>query len=124
MSPDSHVPFLSAAQAEEVRRRFGTPCYVYDRAALERTARAALAWKAPYGFTLRYAMKANPSRGILDLFRDLGLHIDASSDWEVDRALRAGFPGARIQLTSQMPSGRAAEHAARGVLLNACSLHQ
>ena len=48
-------------------------------------------------------MKANPSRGILTLFRDLGLHIDASSDWEVDRALASGFVPTQIQLTSQMP---------------------
>jgi len=118
------TPFLTAAQAAEVRERFGTPCYVYDRVALESTARRLLAFKAPYGFTLRYAMKANPSRDILVLFRDLGLHIDASSDWEVERALRAGFAPARIQLSSQMPTTRLADHLRHGVLLNACSLHQ
>jgi diaminopimelate decarboxylase len=118
------TPFLTAAKAAEVRERFGTPCYVYDRAALERTARTLLALHAPYGYTVRYAMKANPSRSILTLFRDLGLDIDASSDWEVERALRAGFAPSRIQLSSQMPSRRLAEHVARGVRLNACSLHQ
>src|SRR5438128_6975654 len=107
-----------------VRRRFGTPCYVYDRAALEAAARQALAFPAPFGFTLRYAMKANPSRGVLQLFRDLGLHVDASSDFEVERALRAGFAPERIQLTSQAPSLALASHVARGVLFNACSLHQ
>jgi len=115
---------VSAEIAAEVRRRFGTPCYVYDRAALEAAARAALAFPAPFGLTLRYAMKANPSRGVLTLFRDLGLHVDASSDYEVERALRAGFPPERIQLTSQMPSRTLREHVARGVLFNACSLHQ
>jgi diaminopimelate decarboxylase len=69
-------------------------------------------------------MKANPSRGILRVFRALGLHIDASSDFEVERAIAAGFAPAEIQLTSQMPSGRLAEHVRRGVLFNACSLHQ
>ncbi len=118
------TPFLTAEQAAEVRERFGTPCYVYDRATLEAAARRALAFPAPFGFTLRYAMKANPSRGILTLFRDLGLHIDASSDHEVERALRAGFAPHTIQLTSQMPSTRLPEHLARGVLFNACSLHQ
>jgi diaminopimelate decarboxylase len=115
---------LTAQIAAVVRERFGTPCYVYDRAALEAAARQALAFPAPYGLTLRYAMKANPSHGILALFRDLGLHLDASSDFEVERALRAGFPGERIQLTSQMPSRRLAEHVRRGVVFNACSLHQ
>jgi diaminopimelate decarboxylase len=115
---------LTLAQATQIRDRFGTPCYVYDRAALESAARRALAFAAPFGFTLRYAMKANPSRGVLAVFRDLGLHIDASSDHEVERALHAGFAPATIQLTSQMPSVRLAEHLARGVLFNASSLHQ
>ena len=116
------TPLLSAEKAAEVRERFGTPCYVYDRATLEATARRALAFPAPYGFTLRYAMKANPSRGILAVFRTLGLHVDASSDWEVERALRAGFAPEQILLTSQMPSHRIAEHVGRGVFLNALLL--
>ncbi len=115
---------LTPHLAAEARTRFGTPCYVYDREALEAAARLALAFPAPFGFTLRYAMKANPSRGVLTVFRDLGLHIDASSDHEVERALRAGFSASTIQLTSQLPSPRLAEHLARGVLVNACSLHQ
>ncbi len=115
---------LPKERAAEVRQRFGTPCYVYDRAGLEAAARRALAFPAPFGFTLRYAMKANPSHGVLALFLDLGLHIDASSDHEVERALRAGFPPEKIQLTSQMPSPRLGEFLARGVLFNACSLHQ
>jgi diaminopimelate decarboxylase len=118
------MPALTAEKAAEARERFGTPCYVYDRALLERTARHLLRFDAPYGFTLRYAMKANPSRAILLLFRDLGLDIDASSDWEVERAQWAGYAPARIQLSSQMPSTRLAEHARQGVRLNACSLHQ
>ena len=115
---------VTAEVAAEVRRRFGTPCYLYDRAALEASARQAMAFPAPFGFTLRYAMKANPSGGILELFRDLGLHVDASSDFEVERALRAGFLPERVQLTSQMPSRSLKEHLARGVLFNACSLYQ
>jgi diaminopimelate decarboxylase len=118
------VSGLTAARAAEVRERFGTPCYVYESAVLEAAARAALAFPAPFGFTLRYAMKANPSAGILALFRALGLHIDASSDHEVERALRAGFAPGQIQLTSQMPSLRLAEFLKQGVLFNACSLRQ
>jgi len=118
------VSGLTVARAAEVRERFGTPTYVYERAALESAARAALAFPAPFGFTLRYAMKANPSHGILTLFGELGLHIDASSDHEVERALRAGFVAAQIQLTSQMPSRRLEEFLKQGVLFNACSLRQ
>ncbi|HYR96279.1 MAG TPA: diaminopimelate decarboxylase [Candidatus Binatus sp.] len=116
--------FLTPADAAAIRERFGTPCYVYDRAALEAAARAALAFPRAFGFTLRYAMKANSNHAVLGLFRDLGLHIDASSDPEVERALGAGFAPGRIQLTSQVPSRRLEELVARGVLYNACSLHQ
>ena len=63
--------FLTVEQAAEVRERFGTPCYVYDRRTLESVARAALDF-LPRLHTLRYAMKANPSIGILTLFRELG----------------------------------------------------
>ncbi len=116
--------FLTSEQAAEARERFGTPSYIYSRPILEAAAQQALAIPAPYGFTLRYAMKANPSLGVLSVFRDLGLHIDASSDFEVERAMRAGFAPEQIQLTSQMPSRRLAEFVKRGVLYNACSLHQ
>jgi diaminopimelate decarboxylase len=116
--------FLTPEQGAEARERFGTPSYVYSRPLLETAAHQALALPAPYGFTLRYAMKANPSLGVLSVFRSLGLHIDASSDFEVERALRAGFAPEQIQLTSQMPSRRLAEFVERGVLYNACSLHQ
>jgi diaminopimelate decarboxylase len=118
------ILFLTPEQAAEARERFGTPSYVYSRPLLEAAAHQALALPAPYGFTLRYAMKANPSLGVLSVFRNLGLHIDASSDFEVERALRAGFAPEQIQLTSQMPSRRLAEFVNRGVLYNACSLYQ
>src|SRR5262245_25033347 len=116
--------FLTPDQAAEVRERFGTPCYVYAQSILEAAAHQALAFPAPYGVTLRYAMKANPSLGVLSVFHSLGLHIDASSDFEVERAMRAGFAPERIQLTSQMPSRRLAEFVNCGVLYNACSLYQ
>src|SRR5439155_1937 len=111
--------FLPPAEAALVRERFGTPCHVYDRAALEAAARAALAFPHAFGFTLRYAMKANSNRAVLRLFRDLGLHVDASSDPEVERALRAGFAPERIQLTSQVPSRRLEAFVALGVLCTA-----
>ena len=116
--------FLSPAQAAAVRERFGTPCYVYDRRTLETQARTALACPHAFGFRLRYAMKANPNRAVLGILHRLGLHVDASSDHEVARALRAGFAPGEIQLTSQMPSRRLEEWVAAGVLVTACSLHQ
>jgi diaminopimelate decarboxylase len=116
--------FLSPREVALVRERFGTPCYVYDEATLEDAAGRALAFPRAFGFTLRYAMKANPNPAILAIFRRLGLHIDASSEFEVLRALRAGFTPEAIQLTSQAPAKDLAGLADRGVLFNACSVHQ
>src|SRR5215813_1805855 len=116
--------FLTPTKAAEIRERFGTPCYVYDGATLDAAARRALAFPNAFGLTVRYAMKANPSAAVLRRFLGLGLHIDASSDHEVERALRAGAQPDRIQLTSQMPSRRLGEFVPKGVRFNACSLHQ
>ncbi|MEO6028102.1 MAG: diaminopimelate decarboxylase [Candidatus Binatia bacterium] len=116
--------FLTPLQAGEVRERFGTPCYVYDHATLEAAARQALAFPNAFGLTVRYAMKANPNAAIVKLFTGLGLDIDASSDFEVERAIRCGVPPERIQLTSQMPSRNLRSIAERGVRYTACSLHQ
>ena len=107
-----------------MRERFGTPCYVYDRATLESAARRALAFPNPFGLTVRYALKANSNHAILKVFRDLGLHLDASSDHEVERALQVGFAPERIMLTSQVPTKRLEEFVGRGVSYTACSLHQ
>jgi diaminopimelate decarboxylase len=116
--------FLTHAEATIVRERFDTPCYVYDRALLNSAARRALDFPHAAGLTVRYAMKANSSGAVLAVFRDLGLHLDASSDFEVDRALHAGFAPKRIALTSQAPSRRLEEFVPRGVSVTACSLLQ
>ncbi len=116
--------FLTPALAARIREEFGTPCYVYDAATLDAAARRALAFPNAFGLTVRYAMKANPNAAVLKRFLALGLHVDASSDHEVERALRAGAPPDRIQLTSQMPSRNLRAIVERGVLYNACSLHQ
>jgi diaminopimelate decarboxylase len=116
--------FLTSAEAEAVRDRFGTPCYVYDGATLRDAARAALAFPRAFGLTVRYALKANSNRAILNVLRSEGIAADASSDPEVERALRADFPPEAILLTSQVPSRRLSEFVARGIRYNACSLHQ
>jgi diaminopimelate decarboxylase len=107
-----------------VRDRFGTPTFVYDAPTLMQQARQALAFPNAFGLTVRYAMKASPNATILKLFRELGLHIDASSGCEVERALRAGFAPEQISLSSQELPADIGKLLDRGVKVNACSLHQ
>ncbi|WP_309381693.1 diaminopimelate decarboxylase [Cerasicoccus frondis] len=114
----------SAAQALAAREAYGTPLYLYSAEALETQAKRALAFPHAFGLTVRYAMKAAPNAAILKRFTALGLHIDASSGWEVRRALKAGVPASNISLsTQQMPSDFDALHA-EGIKFNACSLAQ
>ena len=122
VSPET--PFLTAEQARRIATEHGTPCYVYSQERLEAAADAMLAFPNAFGLTVRYAMKASPSAAILRLFHRKGLHIDASSGWEVRRALRAGFEPSRLSLSTQQLPDDIGELLALGIEVNACSLDQ
>lgn len=118
------IPFLTGYQVHSIRRKFGTPVFVYDQKTLERQTRLALAFPNAFGLTVRYAMKACPTGAVLKVFTGAGLHIDASSGYEVERALRAGVPASRIQLTAQHTPDTLKSLIEMGMLFNACSLDQ
>jgi diaminopimelate decarboxylase len=69
-------------------------------------------------------MKSCPNAAILKVFHSMGIHIDASSGYEVQRAMRAGIPAAHISLSSQELPNNFAEFLDAGVHINACSLSQ
>lgn len=115
---------LSPEHARALRESQGTPVYVYDEATLQALAEEVLAFPNAYGLTARFAMKALPTAAILRLFDRTGLHLDASSSYEAERALRAGIDAGRIQITSQQLPWNLKELVERGCLFNACSLRQ
>lgn len=117
-------PFLVPEQARRIAAEHGTPCYVYSQERLERQADAMLGFPNAFGLTVRFAMKACPSAAVLRIFHRKGLHIDASSGWEVRRAIRAGFEPARISLSTQELPADFAELLSLGIEINACSLDQ
>jgi diaminopimelate decarboxylase len=118
------IPFITDDQAQAIRREFGTPVFVYDAKALEAQARLVLEFPNAFGLTARYAMKACPTSAVLKVLTGAGLHIDASSGHEVERALRAGVAPNRIQLTAQEPPANLKALVEKGVLFNACSIAQ
>lgn len=118
------IPFLSADQVRQIQKDFGTPVYVYDQATLEEQADRVLAFPNAYGLIARYAMKACPSAAVLRVLTDRGMHIDASSGYEADRAMRAGVPADRIQITTQQVPDNIGELLDQGCLFNACSISQ
>lgn len=116
--------FLTPETVIALREAFGSPVFVYDQRALEARAAEALAFPNAYGLRVRYAMKALPTAAILRVFHDAGLHIDASSGYEAERALRAGIPPEHIQLTAQELPQDLYRLVNSGVLFNATSLRQ
>ena len=120
---DTHR-FLTPSIAQAMASAHGTPCYVYDEATLHAQAEAMLAFPNAFGLTARFAMKACPNAAILRLFLAKGLQFDASSGYEVRRAIKAGVSADRISLSSQELPEDFAELLKLGVQVNACSLLQ
>lgn len=81
------------AEAVPLRRiaaRYGTPCYVYSRAAVEQTYRAFEAAFAGRDHLTCFAVKANSTLGVLNLLTRLGSGFDIVSGGELQRVLAAG----------------------------------
>ena len=116
--------FLNKSQIELIRERFGTPVFVYDQAELEMAADQVVNFPAPCRLVGRFAMKALPNAAVLRIFDAKGLHIDASSGYEAERALLAGIEPGHIQITAQELPRDLKGLLQRGILFNACSLHQ
>ena len=108
---------------------FGTPVYVYDERTILERCNECLGMPNAYGLTVRYAMKANSNRTLLQIITGAGLHLDASSLNEVLRAHMAGVPYDRIMLTTQEiyegdEMKKLEELLLLGLKYNACSLRQ
>jgi len=101
-----------------------TPRYEYSRAALQERVSYLKSLIAPYGLTVRYAMKANPYKDIIALLDENGVHFDASSSYEASELLALGIPGAHISLSSQQSAHNLPGLLTAGVQYVATSLHQ
>jgi diaminopimelate decarboxylase len=80
---------------DAIARRFGTPCYVYSRAAIVgryREYERALAGRAAL---ICYSVKANSNLAVLALMARLGAGFDIVSGGELARVLAAGGDAAK-----------------------------
>ena len=75
---------------DELARRFGTPCYVYSRAAIERAYAEYSNALAGRDALICYSVKANPNLALLALMARLGAGFDIVSGGELARVLAAG----------------------------------
>ena len=80
----------------DIAAQFGTPCFVYSRAALEGAFREFDAAFADIPHLVCYAIKANSNLGVLNVFARLGSGFDIVSGGELARVIAAGGEPSKI----------------------------
>ena len=75
---------------DDIARRFGTPCYVYSRAAIESAYREYESALRGRDSLVCYSVKANSNLAVLALLARLGAGFDIVSGGELARVLAAG----------------------------------
>ncbi|ADC63009.1 diaminopimelate decarboxylase [Allochromatium vinosum] len=80
----------------EIAERFGTPCYVYSRATLERHWRAFERAFRDHPHLICFSVKSNSNLAVLNVLARLGSGFDIVSVGELERVLAAGGDPARV----------------------------
>src|SRR6056297_1797089 len=80
----------------DLAARYGTPCYVYSRATIERHWQAYDEALAGMDHLVCYAVKANSNLAVLDLLARQGSGFDIVSGGELSRVLAAGAAASRV----------------------------
>ena len=89
------VLYAEQVSVDDIAAQFGTPCYVYSRAALEAAFRAYREALADWPHLICYAVKANSNIAVLDVLARLGAGFDIVSAGELERVMAAGGDPAR-----------------------------
>jgi diaminopimelate decarboxylase len=79
-----------------IAERFGTPCYVYSRATLERHWHAFDAAFKRHRHLICFAVKANANLAVLNVLARLGSGFDIVSVGELERVLAAGGEAGKV----------------------------
>lgn len=82
--------YAEGVALSHIAATYGTPCYVYSKAALTAAYRSFDAAFATHAHLVCYAVKANPNLAILNLFARLGSGFDIVSGGELARVIAAG----------------------------------
>jgi len=80
--------FLENVSIIELVKQYGTPCYIYSKAAITQNYAAFNTLAHPH--RIAYAVKANANLGILNVLARLGAGFDIVSRGELARVLQAG----------------------------------
>ncbi len=88
--------FAEDVDLMEIAAAYGTPCYVYSRATIERHWRAFNDVFSDHGHMVCYAVKANSNVAVLNIMSKMGSGFDIVSIGELERVLHAGGDPGKI----------------------------
>ena len=88
--------FAEDVNLESLANKYGTPCFVYSRATLERHWHAFNDAFGDQPHLICYSVKANSNIGILNLLARLGSGFDIVSVGELERVLKAGGDPSKV----------------------------
>ncbi len=88
--------FVENVALAAIAERFGTPAYVYSRAALSEAYRQYAEALKGREHLICFAVKSNPNLSILKLFAKLGAGFDIVSGGELQRVLAAGGEAGKV----------------------------
>lgn len=82
--------FAENVALADIAEQYGTPCYVYSRAALEQAFTAYSEALKGVPHLICYAVKSNSNIGVLNILARLGSGFDIVSQGELERVVAAG----------------------------------
>ena len=88
--------FAEGVSLTALAREYGTPLFVYSKNAMLAALAAYQRGFAGRGSSICYAMKANSSLGVLQVFARAGCGFDIVSGGELERALAAGAAASNV----------------------------
>ena len=88
--------YAESISLSDIASRYGTPCYVYSRAALTDGFRQFTTALQGREHLICYAVKANSNLAILNVFARLGAGFDIVSGGELQRVLAAGGDARKV----------------------------
>jgi diaminopimelate decarboxylase len=88
--------YCEGVALSDVARKYGTPAYVYSRAAMEEAVDELKAGLHGLPHLICFAVKANGNLSLLKLLAERGCGFDLVSGGELDLVERIGVPGKRI----------------------------
>jgi len=88
--------FAEKVSLTAIAERYGTPTYVYSRAALTEHFKAYSEALNDYPHLVCYAVKANSNIGVLNVLARLGAGFDIVSVGELERVLAAGGDASKV----------------------------